>query len=68
MDFFGSIYSGELNNFIDWSVYIYGAYSNNELQLLRISPTHYVPSMDMLRSTMWSECGAAYAFHVEMLG
>ena len=35
MDFFGSIYSGELNNFIDWSVYIYGAYSNNELQLLR---------------------------------
>jgi len=35
VDFFGNIYSGELNNFIDWSVYIYGAYSNNELQLLR---------------------------------
>jgi len=24
-----------LSNFVDWSVYIYGAYSNNELQLLR---------------------------------
>jgi len=26
VDFFGSIYSGDLNNFIDWSVYVYGAY------------------------------------------
>jgi FkbM family methyltransferase len=34
VDFFGSIYSGDLTDFIDWSVYIYGAYSNNELQLL----------------------------------
>jgi FkbM family methyltransferase len=34
VDFFGSVYSGDLSNFIDWSVYIYGAYSNNELQLL----------------------------------
>src|SRR5262249_34545247 len=34
VEFFGNIYSGDLSNFIDWSVYIYGAYSNYELQLL----------------------------------
>jgi FkbM family methyltransferase len=34
VDFFGNVYAGDLDNFIDWSVYIYGAYSNNELQLL----------------------------------
>jgi FkbM family methyltransferase len=34
VEFFGSTYSGDLSNFVDWSVYIYGAYSNNELQLL----------------------------------
>jgi FkbM family methyltransferase len=34
VDFFGSVYRGDLDDFIDWSVYIYGAYSNNELQLL----------------------------------
>ena len=35
VDFFGYIYSGDLSNYVDWSVYLYGAYSNNELQLLR---------------------------------
>jgi FkbM family methyltransferase len=34
VEFFGSVYSGDLSDFVDWSVYIYGAYSNNELQLL----------------------------------
>jgi hypothetical protein len=35
VDFFGLVYRGDLSNFIDWSVYIYGAYSRNELLLLR---------------------------------
>src|SRR3984957_15808788 len=34
VEFFGYIYSGDLSNYVDWSVYLYGAYSNNELQLL----------------------------------
>ena len=33
-DFFGCVYSGNLSDFLDWSVYVYGAYSNHELQLL----------------------------------
>lgn len=32
--FFGHIYEGTLSNFIDWSVYFYGAYSRYELDLL----------------------------------
>ncbi len=32
--FFGHFYEGTLSNFIDWSVYFYGAYSRHELDLL----------------------------------
>lgn len=32
--FFGHVYEGDLSNFIDWSVYFYGAYSRYELDLL----------------------------------
>jgi FkbM family methyltransferase len=35
VDFFGLVYRGDLGSFIDWSVYVYGAYSKNELLLLR---------------------------------
>jgi len=35
VDFFGARYTGTLANFIDWSVYFYGAYSSHELMLLR---------------------------------
>ena len=34
VDFFGLSYSGSLANFIDWTVYYYGAFSANELRLL----------------------------------
>ena len=33
-DFFGLPYSGYMDNFIDWTVFYYGAFSVNELQLL----------------------------------
>lgn len=33
-DFFGIAYCGDLANFIDWTVFYYGAYSINELRLL----------------------------------
>jgi FkbM family methyltransferase len=33
-DFFGQSYSGNMNNFIDWSVFYYGAFAGHELQLL----------------------------------
>ena len=33
-DFFGIAYSGNMANFIDWTVFYYGAYSINELRLL----------------------------------
>lgn len=33
-DFFGMAYSGNMANFIDWTVFYYGAYSINELRLL----------------------------------
>jgi FkbM family methyltransferase len=33
-DFFGLNYSGNLANFIDWTVFFYGAYALNELRLL----------------------------------
>jgi FkbM family methyltransferase len=33
-DFFGHAYSGNLANFIDWSVYYYGAFAIHELHLL----------------------------------
>jgi FkbM family methyltransferase len=33
--FFGMRYAGNLNDFIDWSVFFYGAFSRNELDLLR---------------------------------
>ena len=33
--FFGTVYFGNLNNFIDWSVFFYGAYARHELYLLR---------------------------------
>lgn len=35
VNFFGLVYRGDLGSFIDWSVYVYGAYSKNELLLLR---------------------------------
>lgn len=31
--FFGAVYSGDFANFLDWSVYYYGAYSREELRL-----------------------------------
>jgi FkbM family methyltransferase len=34
VDFFGLRYQGSLNDFIDWSVYFYGAYARNELSVL----------------------------------
>jgi FkbM family methyltransferase len=34
VDFFGQPYSGNMNNFIDWSVFYYGAFAGHELQLL----------------------------------
>ncbi len=33
--FFGMRYPGNLNDFIDWSVFMYGAYSRHELYILR---------------------------------
>jgi len=33
--FFGMRYTGNLNDFIDWSVFFYGAFARNELDLLR---------------------------------
>ncbi len=33
-DFFGVAYSGNMANFIDWSVFYYGAFASHELQLL----------------------------------
>jgi FkbM family methyltransferase len=33
-DFFGQSYSGNLSNFIDWSVFYYGAFQLHELRLL----------------------------------
>lgn len=35
VDFFGSHYRGNLNRFIDWCVYFYGAYDKSALFLLR---------------------------------
>jgi FkbM family methyltransferase len=35
VDFFGRTWAGELNSFIDWSIYMYGAYSLHELLLLQ---------------------------------
>jgi FkbM family methyltransferase len=35
VDFFGSIYKGNLNNYIDWNVYFFGAYEKFELFMLR---------------------------------
>lgn len=35
VDFFGARYVGNLNNFIDWTVYFYGALAHNELFLMR---------------------------------
>ena len=34
VDFFGRTYSGDLANFIDWSVYYYGCYARSEILLL----------------------------------
>jgi FkbM family methyltransferase len=34
VDFFGLSYSGNMANFIDWTVYYYGAFAANELRLL----------------------------------
>ncbi len=34
VNFFGHTYGGNLTDFIDWSVYVYGAYSSHELRLL----------------------------------
>src|SRR5262249_23395695 len=33
-DFFGRTYSGNMNNFIDWTVFYYGAFNIQELRLL----------------------------------
>ena len=35
VDFFGARYVGNLGNFIDWTVYFYGALAHNELFLMR---------------------------------
>ena len=35
VDFFGARYPGDFNNFLDWSVYYYGAYEKEELKLMR---------------------------------
>ncbi len=35
VEFFGMRYRGDLSNFIDWSVYFYGAYEKANLALLR---------------------------------
>jgi len=35
VDFFGLIYTGNLNSFIDWIMYFFGAYEKAELLLLR---------------------------------
>lgn len=35
VDFFGSVYKGNLNNYIDWNVYFFGAYEKFELFMLR---------------------------------
>ena len=35
VDFFGSVYQGNLNNYIDWNVYFFGAYEKFELFMLR---------------------------------
>jgi FkbM family methyltransferase len=40
VDFFGARYRGNLNNFIDWTVYFYGALAHNELFLLRDIAAH----------------------------
>lgn len=34
MPFFGSVYRGNFDTFIDWSVYYYGAYAREELRLM----------------------------------
>ena len=33
--FFGMRYPGNLNTYLDWSVFFYGAYTRNELDILR---------------------------------
>ena len=35
VSFFGMRYRGNLNDFLDWSVFMYGAYSRHELYILR---------------------------------
>ena len=35
MDFFGFLYKGNLNSYIDWSVYFYGAYEREYLILMQ---------------------------------
>lgn len=40
VDFFGARYAGNLANFIDWTVYFYGALAHNELFLMRDLATH----------------------------
>src|SRR5215207_3751497 len=35
VDFFGARYPGDFNNFLDWSVFYYGAYEKEELKLMR---------------------------------
>jgi FkbM family methyltransferase len=51
VSFFGMRYPGNLNNYIDWSVFFYGAYTRHELYVLRdlaaalkekqVSPFHF---------------------------
>lgn len=38
--FFGKIYVGNFSTFLDWSVYYYGAYSGEELTLMREAISH----------------------------
>ena len=35
VDFFGARYPGDFNNSLDWNVFYYGAYSKDELKLIR---------------------------------
>jgi hypothetical protein len=35
VDFFGARYPGDFKNFLDWSVFYYGAYEKEVLKLMR---------------------------------
>ena len=53
IDFFGLSYSGNLNNFIDWTVFYYGAYAVDELRLLAALADACALRESRSTSTMW---------------